>query len=97
MSDLTLLGFGQTGWGAMLALAAVMTLAVTATALLIGAVLGAIVASAKLSGSTPLVLLGNAYTTVFRGVPELLIIYLIYFGGSRAISSLGQFFTGKGE
>jgi octopine/nopaline transport system permease protein len=26
--------------------------------------------------------IGGIYTTVFRGVPELLIIYLVYFGGS---------------
>ena len=40
-----------------------------------------------------LVTLGNIYTTVFRGVPELLIIYLIYFGGSSAVTAIG---TGDG-
>ncbi|ANL43165.1 MULTISPECIES: ABC transporter permease [Rhizobium] len=90
MATLELLGFGSTGWGALLILAALMTLAVTATALAIGAVLGAIVAGAKLSGNPLLVSLGNVYTTVFRGVPELLIIYLIYFGGSSAVTSIGK-------
>ncbi|MFS2174589.1 ABC transporter permease [Rhizobium pisi] len=89
MASLELLGFGSTGWGALLILATLMTLAVTATALAIGAVLGALVAFAKLSGNPFLVTLGNVYTTVFRGVPELLIIYLIYFGGSSAITSIG--------
>lgn len=92
MASLQLLGFGSNGWGALLLVATLMTLAVTATALAIGAVLGAIVASAKLSGSLPLKMLGNVYTTVFRGVPELLIIYLIYFGGSSAITSVGKWF-----
>ncbi|ANL36773.1 ABC transporter permease [Rhizobium phaseoli] len=90
MAILELLGFGSTGWGALLILAALMTLAVTATALAIGAVLGAIVAGAKLSGNPLLVAFGNVYTTVFRGVPELLIIYLIYFGGSSAVTSIGK-------
>ncbi|KQV30413.1 ABC transporter permease [Rhizobium sp. Root1203] len=90
MATLQLIGFGSTGWGALLLLAALMTLCVTATALAIGAVLGAIVAAAKLSGSVLLATLGNIYTTVFRGVPELLIIYLIYFGGSSAITSIGK-------
>ncbi|MBB4576443.1 ABC transporter permease subunit [Rhizobium sp. MC63] len=90
MASLELLGFGSTGWGALLILAALMTLAVTATALAIGAVLGAIVAGAKLSGNPLLVAFGNVYTTVFRGVPELLIIYLIYFGGSSAVTSIGK-------
>jgi octopine/nopaline transport system permease protein len=90
MATLELIGFGSTGWGALLLLAALMTLCVTATALAIGAVLGAVIAAAKLSGSVILAALGNLYTTVFRGVPELLIIYLIYFGGSSAVTSIGK-------
>jgi octopine/nopaline transport system permease protein len=90
MASLQLLGFGSNGWGALLLVATLMTLAVTATALAIGAVLGAIIAFAKLSGSLVLKTLGNIYTTVFRGVPELLIIYLIYFGGSSAVTSIGK-------
>ncbi|MFK0161449.1 ABC transporter permease [Rhizobium sp. NPDC090279] len=96
MASLQLLGFGSNGWGALLLVATLMTLAVTATALAIGAVLGAIVASAKLSGSLVLKTLGNVYTTVFRGVPELLIIYLIYFGGSSAVTSVGQWLGYEG-
>jgi octopine/nopaline transport system permease protein len=90
MSTLELLGFGSTGWGALLLVAAGVTLAVTAVALFIGAVLGTVVAAAKLSGNIFLVALGNIYTTVFRGVPELLIIYLIYFGGSSAVTMIGK-------
>jgi octopine/nopaline transport system permease protein len=90
MSTLELLGFGSTGWGALLLAGAGITLAVTAAALAIGAVLGAIVAAAKLSGSVVARALGSAYTTVFRGIPELLIIYLIYFGGSTAVTAIGQ-------
>jgi octopine/nopaline transport system permease protein len=33
---------------------------------------------------------------VFRGVPELLIIYLIYFGGSTAVTSIGKAFGYEG-
>jgi len=96
MATLELLGFGQNGWGALLLVATLMTLAVTASALLIGAVLGTLVATAKLSGNVLLVGLGNVYTTVFRGVPELLIIYLIYFGGSSAVTAVGQWLGYEG-
>jgi octopine/nopaline transport system permease protein len=96
MATLQLIGFGSTGWGALLLLGALMTLCVTAVALAIGAVLGAIVAAAKLSGSLILKTVGNVYTTVFRGVPELLIIYLIYFGGSSAVTSIGKAFGYEG-
>jgi octopine/nopaline transport system permease protein len=89
MAILELIGFGSTGWGALLLLGTLTTLAVTATALAIGAVLGTIVAGAKLSGNWLLVAIGNLYTTIFRGVPELLIIYLIYFGGSSAVTAIG--------
>ncbi len=89
MATLELIGFGSTGWGALLLLGALTTLAVTATALAIGAVLGTLIAGAKLSGNWLLVAIGNLYTTVFRGVPELLIIYLIYFGGSSAVTAIG--------
>lgn len=90
MSTLELLGFGSTGWGALLLAGAGITLAVTAAALAIGAVLGALVAAAKLSSSIVARTLGHTYTTVFRGIPELLIIYLIYFGGSSAVTAIGQ-------
>ncbi|RWX80957.1 ABC transporter permease subunit [Neorhizobium lilium] len=90
MALLELLGMGQKGWGAYLLLATVTTLAVTATALAIGAVLGTAIAAAKLSHSRSLRFVGHVYTTVFRGVPELLIIYLIYFGGSSGITAIGQ-------
>lgn len=90
MATLELIGFGSTGWGAFLLLGTLLTLSVTATALAIGAVLGALIAAAKLSGNLVLVTIGHVYTTVFRGVPELLIIYLIYFGGSSAITAIGQ-------
>ncbi|MDM9646663.1 ABC transporter permease subunit [Rhizobium sp. S163] len=90
MASLSLIGFGSGGWGALLLFAAFITLCVTATALMIGAVIGTIVAAAKLSGNLVLATLGNIYTTVFRGVPELLIIYLIYFGGSSAVTSIGK-------
>lgn len=93
---LQLLGFGKTGWGATLLAAAMMTLVVTLVALAIGAVFGAIVAVAKLSRNGVAVFLGNLYTTIFRGVPELLIIYLVYFGGSSGVTALGHLFGHDG-
>jgi octopine/nopaline transport system permease protein len=89
-------GFGAQGWGGLLLLGLGVTVAVTATALLIGAVFGALAAWAKLSRSLVLRLLGDLYTTVFRGVPELLVIFLFYFGGSSAVSAIGHLFGAEG-
>jgi len=73
-----------------------MTLAVTLAAMAIGLVLGGLVAWAKLSSRRPVRALGTAYTTVFRGVPELLVIYFIYFGGSNAVTAIGSAFGVQG-
>lgn len=96
MSLFTILGFGQTGWGGLLLAGTMMTLAVTISALVIGAIIGSLVAWAKLSKSLGWRLVGDAYTTVFRGVPELLIIYLIYFGGSIWVSWIGSLLGAEG-
>jgi octopine/nopaline transport system permease protein len=90
MALIETLGFGSTGWGGLLLFAAVMTIAVTLASLAVGAALGALVASARLSASPIARVAGDAYTTVFRGVPELLVIYLVYFGGSHAVTSVGR-------
>ena len=96
MSLFTTLGFGSGGWGGLLLLGTLMTLAVTITALAIGAAIGSLVAWAKVSTGLLPRFVGDAYTTVFRGVPELLIIYLIYFGGSRGVSWVGSLFGAEG-
>ncbi|HHL4080274.1 MULTISPECIES: ABC transporter permease [Burkholderia] len=96
MEILGMLGFGTEGWGGVLLLAALMTVALTLAALAVGAVIGAAIAAAKLSRYRTLRLLGDLYTTVFRGVPELLVIYLFYFGGSTLVTAVGQWFGAEG-
>jgi octopine/nopaline transport system permease protein len=96
LDTLSLFGFGEKGWGALLLVGVAVTLAVTATALVIGAILGSLVAWAKLSQSSLARIAGDAYTTIFRGVPELLIIFLFYFGGSSVMSGLGHLFGHEG-
>ena len=73
-----LLAYGDTGWGDELFFATLMTIAVAAAAIFIGFFLAAIFASFKLSKIKALNLIGSFYTTVFRGVPELLVIYLFF-------------------
>ena len=71
--------FGNTGWGDELFFAMLMTIAVAVAAILIGFLLAAIFTTFKLSKNKILNLIGGFYTTVFRGVPELLVIYLFFF------------------
>jgi|TARA_B110000263_G_C15184061_1_gene452934 octopine/nopaline transport system permease protein len=91
-----LLSFGNTGWGDELFIATLMTIAVALVAMLIGFLLATIFASFKLSKSKILNLIGAFYTTVFRGVPELLVIYLFFFGGSGALMYVAKIFGYSG-
>ena len=87
-----LLAFGDTGWGDELFRATLMTIAVSITAMLIGFSFAAIFTPLKLSKIKILNLAANIYTTVIRGVPELLVIYLFFFGGSGAIMFVASMF-----
>ena len=87
-----LLAFGKTGWGDELFYATLMTVAVSITAMLIGFIFSIIFTPLKLSKYKSLNLIGNFYTTVVRGVPELLVIYLFYFGSSGALMYVASIF-----
>ena len=87
-----LLAFGKTGWGDELFIATLMTIAVSLTAMIIGFLFALIFTPLKLSKNKFLNLIGNFYTTVIRGVPELLVIYLFFFGGSGAIMFVASMF-----
>ncbi|WP_416422014.1 ABC transporter permease subunit [Pseudomonas sp. App30] len=96
MNLLQMLSFGDTGWGMALLKAAAMTLLLTLAALLIGALVGSLVAAAKLSRQRSVRYLGDAYSILFRGIPELLVIYLFYFGGASVVSAINHWFGGQG-
>ena len=87
-----LLAFGKTGWGDELFYASLMTIAVAITAMLIGFLFALIFTPLKLSKYKSLNLISNFYTTLIRGVPELLVIYLFFFGGSGAIMYVASIF-----
>lgn len=83
-----LVGFGPQGWGMPLIHAAGITVAAAISGFLLGSVLGVGGAALKLSRQPMLRAAGMFYTTVFRGIPEILIIYLFYFGGSVAFTKV---------
>lgn len=83
------------GWQNELARGVVMTLTVAVMSLFFALIIGVGVASAKQSRSTPLKFLGDAYTTIIRGTPELLIVFFVYFGSSIAASRIASLFMGE--
>ena len=87
-----LLAFGKTGWGDELFIATLMTIAVSITAMFIGFFFALIFTPFKLSKNKFFNFIGNSYTTVIRGVPELLVIYLFFFGGTGAVMYVASIF-----
>ena len=87
-----LLSFGDTGWGDELFIATLMTVAVSITAMLIGFLFALVFTPLKLSKNKLFNFLGNSYTTIIRGVPELLVIYLLFFGGTGAVMFVASMF-----
>jgi len=88
--DLGILGWGDAGWGDEFARAALMTFALAICAFATGLVFGTVFAAFKLSKSRILRFVGDAYTTVLRGIPELLVIYLVFFGGGTLLRSIAS-------
>jgi len=87
-----LLAFGNTGWGDELLIATLMTIAVSITAMIIGCLFALIFTPLKLSKNIFFNFIANSYTTVIRGVPELLVIYLFFFGGTGAVMYVASIF-----
>jgi polar amino acid transport system permease protein len=84
---LTLLSWGPQGWLDELASGAFITISLALATLPFGLVLGLAVALAKRSKSIWLRSVGTIYTTIFRGVPELLTLYVVYFGAQLGMQT----------
>lgn len=87
-----LLELWQGGWFGALLRGAVITIAVGIGAMILGLVIGVAGGVIKWARVVPLTWLVDAYTTVVRGVPELLIIYLLFFSSVEFVAKIGATF-----
>lgn len=69
-----------------------ITLVVAFLSLLIAVMLGLVGAAARLSTSPLLRGIATVYTTVIRGVPDLVLMLLIFYGGQLAINAIALSF-----
>jgi len=92
LSLAALLGFGPDGWGWALVSGAGLTLAVALAAMAIGSVLGGILAAAEASRRPWLMRIAATYGLVLRGVPELLVVLLLYFGTPELMAAIAAVF-----
>ena len=66
------------------------TLSVAAVSLVVACLFGVAAALAKLSGRPVLRWAGEAYTTLIRGLPELILLLLVFYGGQIALNALAE-------
>ena len=89
----SLLAFGADGWGDELAAGVWLTVRLALTTLPFGLALGFLIALAKNSDEPALQTAADIYTTVFRGVPELLTLFIVYYGGQILLQQVVGLFT----
>lgn len=68
------------GYGPAIFMGAILTMEVALLSLLVALGLGLLGAIAKLSPYAPLRFIATAYTTLIRGVPDLVLMLLIFYG-----------------
>lgn len=69
---------------------ALVTISVAILSLVLATLLGALGAAAKVGGGIALRGAAQTYTTVVRGIPDLVLILLVYFGGQRFLNDVGR-------
>jgi polar amino acid transport system permease protein len=87
---LQLFAFGDTGWGDELLSGFGVTVALAVVTLPVGILLGFLIALASMSKNSVLHWIGTGYTTIFRGVPELLTLFTVYNGAALILNSLAK-------
>ena len=84
--------FDLHGYFPMILEGMLLTVEVALLSLLIAIILGLIGALAKLSKSRIARNVATLYTTLIRGVPDLVLMTLIFFGGQIMVNNIGDYF-----
>nr|MBF0683523.1 ABC transporter permease subunit [Pseudomonas sp.] len=80
------------GFGPALIAGTWMTIQLALASLALGLVLGLLGALAKTSPFVAVRWIGGTYSTIVRGVPELIWVLLIYFGTISLVRGIGELF-----
>ena len=72
-----------------------LTVAVSLCSLVVAVILGLLGASARLSGHPVAVALGTAYTSVIRGIPDLVLMLLVFYGGTMGLNHMMELMGSK--
>lgn len=92
---LALLGFGSTGWGDEILSGVGVTIGLALATLPVGLTIGFFVALGKQSEEKTIRLAANIYTTIFRGLPELLTLFIVFYGAQIGIQAVYAWIVGS--
>ena len=81
------------GWWDDFFWGSVVVLKVFLASLVLMVIFGLMGAAAKLSNNRIAQKVAGAYTVIFRGTPEILVILLLYFGSAIALTAIAQLFN----
>lgn len=84
---LQLLAFGDSGWGDEIVAGAWLTIRLAVATLPIGLALGLLISLARRSPSKAVRGFAEGFTTIFRGLPELLTIFIVFYGGQMLVQA----------
>ena len=82
--------FGPNGWGGLLLKGAAVTILLALATMPVGFGGGLAIAVMKTSSNRVVRVVCEAYTTFFRGIPDLLALFIIYFGLQALLDKLGK-------
>lgn len=85
------------GYGHLLLSGTYMTMKLALTSLLFGMIFALLGATAKLSSIKFFRMLGTLYTALMRGIPEMLLVLFLYYGGTMILSALLNYFGYAGR
>jgi arginine/ornithine transport system permease protein len=71
---------------------ALLTVEVSLASLAVSVLLGLLGAAAKLSARPVLTTLAMLYTTIIRGIPDLVLMLLVFYGGTISVNALLELF-----
>ena len=84
--------FDLQGFGDQLLEGATVTIELALASLVVGLILGTLTAVARLSDNRIAQKVATLYSTVIRGIPELLTVLIIYFGTATLLMAIARQF-----
>lgn len=84
----SIISCGPSGWGDEIAFGVKVTISLALATLPVGLIIGFLIALAAQSSEKSLRLAAGIYTTIFRGLPELLTLFIVYYGIQMLLQSV---------